>query len=103
MHWPINWTNEFPSETKDSDVLIYFVFFVCFFFLQNWDDQAHLSFVQNHLAEILELLVEPGHLPKSGQSLRDCQVSVTIIPSVCFNAHFPLNRIIIYKTGTMVA
>lgn len=32
MHWPINWTNEFPSETKDSDVLIYFVFFVCFFF-----------------------------------------------------------------------
>uniref|UniRef100_A0A3P8V0W5 TBCC domain containing 1 n=1 Tax=Cynoglossus semilaevis TaxID=244447 RepID=A0A3P8V0W5_CYNSE len=49
---------------------------------KNWDDQAHLSFVLNHLAEILELLVEPGHLPKSGQSLRDCQVSVTIIPSV---------------------
>lgn len=27
MHRPINWTNEFPSETRDSDVLIYFGFF----------------------------------------------------------------------------
>lgn len=90
MHRPINW--------RQWCVDLFWVFF-----LQNWDDQAHLSFVLNHLAEILELLVEPGHLPKSGQSLRDCQVSVTIIPSVCFNAHFPLNRIIIYKTGTMVA
>lgn len=43
-------------------------------FQQNWDDQAHLSFVQSHLAEILELLVEPGQLSQSGQALRDCQV-----------------------------
>uniref|UniRef100_A0A8C3A5Y2 TBCC domain-containing protein 1 n=1 Tax=Cyclopterus lumpus TaxID=8103 RepID=A0A8C3A5Y2_CYCLU len=34
---------------------------------KNWDDQAHLSFVQSHLAEILELLVEPGQLSQSGQ------------------------------------
>lgn len=43
-------------------------------FLQNWDDQAHLSFVQSHLSEILELLVEPGKLSQSGQTPRDCQV-----------------------------
>ena len=42
--------------------------------LQNWDDQAHLSFVQSHLGEILELLVEPGQLSQSGQVLRGCQV-----------------------------
>lgn len=41
---------------------------------QNWDDQAHMSFMQSHLAEILELLVEPGQLSQSGQALRDCQV-----------------------------
>ena len=46
--------------------------------LQNWDDQAHLTFVQSHLAEILELLVEPGQLSQSGQALRDCQVIAAI-------------------------
>lgn len=49
---------------------------------KNWDDQAHLSFVQSHLAEILELLVEPGHLSHSGQALRDCQVSLEAVRSL---------------------
>lgn len=48
--------------------------FVVSLVLQNWDDQAHLVFVQSHLAEILELLVEPAQLSKSGQASRDCQV-----------------------------
>lgn len=42
--------------------------------LQNWDDQAHLVFVQSHLSEILELLVDPAQLLQSGQTSRDCQV-----------------------------
>ena len=46
-----------------------------YFDQQNWDDQAHLSFVQSHLGEILELLMEPGQLSQSGQSQRDFQVS----------------------------
>ncbi|KAG7232019.1 hypothetical protein INR49_009989 [Caranx melampygus] len=48
----------------------------------NWDDQAHLSFVHSHLAEILELLVEPGQLSQSGQALRDCQVSLEAVRSL---------------------
>uniref|UniRef100_A0A1A8C9I9 TBCC domain-containing protein 1 n=3 Tax=Nothobranchius TaxID=28779 RepID=A0A1A8C9I9_NOTKA len=40
---------------------------------RNWDDQAHLSFMQSHLAEILELLAEPGQLSLSGQAQRDSQ------------------------------
>ncbi|XP_041857605.1 TBCC domain-containing protein 1 isoform X3 [Melanotaenia boesemani] len=40
---------------------------------KNWDDQAHLSFVQSHLPEILELLLEPGQLSQSGQARRDSQ------------------------------
>ncbi|XP_035460237.2 crystallin, gamma S2 isoform X1 [Scophthalmus maximus] len=49
---------------------------------KNWDDQAHLSFVQSHLGEILELLVEPGQLSQSGQALRDCQISLEAVRSL---------------------
>lgn len=49
---------------------------------KNWDDQAHLSFVQSHLAEILELLVEPGQMSQSGQALRDCQISLEALRSL---------------------
>ncbi|KAM9804462.1 TBCC domain-containing protein 1 [Neosynchiropus ocellatus] len=49
---------------------------------KNWDDQAHLSFVLSHLAEILELLVEPGQLSQSGQALRDCQISLEAVRSL---------------------
>uniref|UniRef100_A0A3Q2QNS7 TBCC domain-containing protein 1 n=2 Tax=Fundulus heteroclitus TaxID=8078 RepID=A0A3Q2QNS7_FUNHE len=43
---------------------------------KNWDDQAHLSFVQSHLADMLELLVEPAQLSDSGQPQRDSQISL---------------------------
>ncbi|KAK2840322.1 hypothetical protein Q5P01_014062 [Channa striata] len=49
---------------------------------KNWDDQAHLSFMQIHLAEILELLVEPDQLCQSGLTLRDCQVSLEAVRSL---------------------
>ncbi|XP_034003609.1 LOW QUALITY PROTEIN: TBCC domain-containing protein 1 [Trematomus bernacchii] len=49
---------------------------------KNWDDQAHLSFVQSHLGEILELLVEPGQLSQSGQVLRGCQISLDALRSL---------------------
>ncbi|CAN9498511.1 unnamed protein product [Ophioblennius macclurei] len=49
---------------------------------KNWDDQAHLSFVQSHLAEVLELLVEPGQLSQSGQALRECQISLEAVRSL---------------------
>nr|XP_057939053.1 TBCC domain-containing protein 1 isoform X2 [Doryrhamphus excisus]XP_057939054.1 TBCC domain-containing protein 1 isoform X2 [Doryrhamphus excisus]XP_057939055.1 TBCC domain-containing protein 1 isoform X2 [Doryrhamphus excisus]XP_057939056.1 TBCC domain-containing protein 1 isoform X2 [Doryrhamphus excisus]XP_057939057.1 TBCC domain-containing protein 1 isoform X2 [Doryrhamphus excisus] len=49
---------------------------------KNWDDQAHLSFVQNHLAELLELLVEPDQLSESGLALRDCQISLEALRSL---------------------
>ncbi|KAM7407025.1 hypothetical protein PAMA_002979 [Pampus argenteus] len=49
---------------------------------KNWDDQAHLSFVQSHLVEIVELLVEPGQMSHSGQALRDCQISLEAVRSL---------------------
>ncbi|XP_056098053.1 TBCC domain-containing protein 1 [Rhinichthys klamathensis goyatoka] len=49
---------------------------------KNWDDQAHLTFIQTHLAELLELLVEPGQLSSSGQVLRDSQLTSEAIESL---------------------
>uniref|UniRef100_A0A1A8KA37 TBCC domain-containing protein 1 n=1 Tax=Nothobranchius kuhntae TaxID=321403 RepID=A0A1A8KA37_NOTKU len=49
---------------------------------RNWDDQAHLSFMQSHLAEILELLAEPGQLSPSGQAQRDSQISREAVRSL---------------------
>ncbi|XP_077584077.1 TBCC domain-containing protein 1 isoform X1 [Stigmatopora nigra] len=46
---------------------------------KNWDDQAHLSFVQSHLVELLELLVEPEQLSESGMIPRDCQISLAAV------------------------
>ncbi|XP_034042463.1 TBCC domain-containing protein 1 isoform X2 [Thalassophryne amazonica] len=71
--WPSHWTRS-PSpsdrEAKTSSQN------------KNWDDQAHLSFVQNHLAQMLELLVEPSQLSDSGQVLRDSQVSLEAVWSL---------------------
>lgn len=58
--------------------------FVPLFDQQNWDDQAHLSFVQSHLAEILELLVDPSQLSQSGQAQRDCQVCSQLAQIPCW-------------------
>lgn len=44
-------------------------------FWQNWDDHAQLTFVQTHLAELLELLSDPGELSSSHQVLRDGTLS----------------------------
>ncbi|KTG32829.1 hypothetical protein cypCar_00009902 [Cyprinus carpio] len=48
----------------------------------NWDDQAHLTFIQTHLAELLELLVDPGQLSNSGQVLRDSQLTSEALESL---------------------
>uniref|UniRef100_A0A8C2GGZ2 TBCC domain-containing protein 1 n=1 Tax=Cyprinus carpio TaxID=7962 RepID=A0A8C2GGZ2_CYPCA len=57
---------------------------ICLFLLldQNWDDQAHLTFIQTHLAELLELLVDPGQLSNSGQVLRDSQLTSEALESL---------------------
>ncbi|KAL7881282.1 hypothetical protein AOLI_G00081300 [Acnodon oligacanthus] len=49
---------------------------------KNWDDQAHLTFMQTHLSELLELLVEPGELSGSGQALRDSQLSAEAVQAL---------------------
>ncbi|KAL6485256.1 hypothetical protein MHYP_G00073010 [Metynnis hypsauchen] len=49
---------------------------------KNWDDQAHLTFIQTHLFELLELLVEPGELSGSGQALRDSQLSAEAVQAL---------------------
>ena len=48
-------------------------------FLQNWDDQAHLSFVSGHLGDLLELLVEPGQRSSSGQAIQSSQVGEMLL------------------------
>lgn len=42
---------------------------------KNWDDQAHLTFIQIHLAELLELLADPGKPSESRQAVRDGTLS----------------------------
>ncbi|XP_065107706.1 TBCC domain-containing protein 1 [Paramisgurnus dabryanus] len=49
---------------------------------KNWDDQAHLAFIQTHLSELLELLLEPGQLSSSGQILRDSQLTPEALESL---------------------
>ncbi|XP_030643411.1 TBCC domain-containing protein 1 [Chanos chanos] len=49
---------------------------------KNWDDQAHLTFIQTHLSEILELLLDPGQLSSSGQMVRDSQLSVEAVQAL---------------------
>ncbi|XP_066542269.1 TBCC domain-containing protein 1 [Hoplias malabaricus] len=51
---------------------------------KNWDDEAHLSFVQSHLGEVLELLAEPGELSVSGQALRDSELSMEAVQALSF-------------------
>ncbi|KAJ8352880.1 hypothetical protein SKAU_G00243560 [Synaphobranchus kaupii] len=51
---------------------------------KNWDDQAHLAFVQTHLSDLLELLVEPGQLSRSGQAVRDSQISAEALQGLSF-------------------
>ncbi|KAJ8255239.1 hypothetical protein GJAV_G00202650 [Gymnothorax javanicus] len=51
---------------------------------KNWDDQAHLTFIQTHLSDLLELLVEPGQLSRSGQVLRDSQISTEALQGLSF-------------------
>lgn len=58
------------------------VFCLFLLFYQNWDDQAHLTFIQTHLSELLELLVEPGQLSSSGQVLRDSQLTSEALESL---------------------
>ncbi|XP_077435841.1 TBCC domain-containing protein 1 [Vanacampus margaritifer] len=49
---------------------------------KNWDDQAHLSYMQSHLEELLDLLVEPDQLSESGMVPRDCQISLEAVRSL---------------------
>ncbi|XP_017325087.1 TBCC domain-containing protein 1 [Ictalurus punctatus] len=49
---------------------------------KNWDDQAHLTFVQTHLAELLELLADPGELRGSGQASRDGKLSAEALQAL---------------------
>ncbi|KAG5851675.1 hypothetical protein ANANG_G00054170 [Anguilla anguilla] len=51
---------------------------------KNWDDQAHLTFIQTHLSDLLELLVEPGQLSRSGQAVRDSQISAEAVQGLSF-------------------
>uniref|UniRef100_A0A9J8C727 TBCC domain-containing protein 1 n=1 Tax=Cyprinus carpio carpio TaxID=630221 RepID=A0A9J8C727_CYPCA len=45
-------------------------------------NKAHLTFIQTHLAELLELLVDPGQLSNSGQVLRDSQLTSEALESL---------------------
>lgn len=49
---------------------------------KNWNDQAHVSFIQSHMAEVLQLLVEPDQLSQSGQAPRECQISLEAVRSL---------------------
>ncbi|NWT35351.1 TBCC1 protein, partial [Cardinalis cardinalis] len=51
---------------------------------QNWDDQEHLAFVQSHLLDILELLLEPEQLSASSHSSCSSLVSFEAVCALSF-------------------
>ncbi|KAI1885316.1 hypothetical protein AGOR_G00218890 [Albula goreensis] len=59
---------------------------------KNWDDQAHFTFIQTHLSDLLELLVEPGQLSRSGQVVRDSQVSMEAVQGLSFLLEGSMSR-----------
>ncbi|XP_061917608.1 TBCC domain-containing protein 1 isoform X1 [Entelurus aequoreus] len=73
--WPIHRTRTMFSSDRESKTSSQ---------NKNWDDQAQLSFVQSRLAELLELLVDPGQLSESGLAPRDCQLSLEALYSLDF-------------------
>ncbi|XP_063023465.1 TBCC domain-containing protein 1 [Melospiza melodia melodia] len=51
---------------------------------KNWDDQEHLAFVQSHLLDILELLLEPEQLSASSHSSCSSLVSLEAVCALSF-------------------
>ncbi|XP_043916620.1 TBCC domain-containing protein 1 isoform X2 [Protopterus annectens] len=49
---------------------------------KNWDDQAHLSFVQTHLSDLLELLLDPEQLTASSHTVHDSLLSPDAVKSL---------------------
>lgn len=52
--------------------------------LQNWNDQEHLAFVQSHLLDMLELLLEPEQLSASSHSSCSSLVSLEAVCALSF-------------------
>ncbi|XP_006636353.2 TBCC domain-containing protein 1 [Lepisosteus oculatus] len=59
---------------------------------KNWDDQAHLSFIQTHLSDLLELVLEPEQLGGPGQAVHDSQVSAEALRGLSFLLEGSLSR-----------
>ncbi|NXT73170.1 TBCC1 protein, partial [Zapornia atra] len=51
---------------------------------KNWNDQDHRAFVQSHLSDMLELLLEPEQLSASSHSTRSSLVSYEAICALSF-------------------
>ncbi|KAL9845285.1 TBCC domain-containing protein 1 [Geothlypis trichas] len=51
---------------------------------KNWDDKEHLAFVQSHLLDILELLLEPEQLSASSHSSCSSLVSLEAVCALSF-------------------
>ncbi|NXF84788.1 TBCC1 protein, partial [Eubucco bourcierii] len=51
---------------------------------KNWNDQEHLAFVQSHLLDMLELLLEPEQLTASSHSTHSSMVSYEAVCALSF-------------------
>ncbi|XP_039612227.1 TBCC domain-containing protein 1 isoform X1 [Polypterus senegalus] len=51
---------------------------------KNWDDQAHLTFVQTHLFDLLELVLDPDQLSSSGHHVQDSLLSTEALCGLSF-------------------
>ncbi|XP_043913745.1 TBCC domain-containing protein 1-like isoform X2 [Protopterus annectens] len=51
---------------------------------KNWDDQTHLAFVQNHLLDLLELLLDPEQLTASSHTIHNSPLSPEAVKSLDF-------------------
>ncbi|XP_062438612.1 TBCC domain-containing protein 1 isoform X2 [Rhea pennata] len=59
---------------------------------KNWNDQDHQAFVQSHLSDMLELLLEPHQLTASSHSAHDSLVSYEAVRALSFLIEGTVNK-----------
>ncbi|KFU98320.1 TBCC domain-containing protein 1, partial [Pterocles gutturalis] len=59
---------------------------------KNWNDQDHLAFVQSHLSDMLELLLEPEQLTTSSHSTHGSLVSYEAVCALSFLIEGTMNK-----------
>lgn len=61
-----------------------FLIFVLKLGLKNWNDNYHRDFIENHLQDLLELLLDPDQLSASSHSMHSSLLSLKAVQALSF-------------------